>query len=62
MMPLLRWLARRPLWLLHACGALLGWLAYALSPSYRRQIRENAARAGVSVAERRASVAEAGRW
>jgi KDO2-lipid IV(A) lauroyltransferase len=61
MMPLLRWLARRPLWFLHACGAVLGWLAYALSPSYRRRLRENAARAGVSVAERRASVAEAGR-
>ena len=60
-MPLLRWLARLPLWLLHGCGALLGWLAYALSPSYRRQLCENAARAGVSVAERRASVAEAGR-
>jgi Kdo2-lipid IVA lauroyltransferase/acyltransferase len=61
MMPLLRWLARRPLWSLHACGAVLGWLAYALSPSYRARLRENAARAGVSVAERRASVAEAGR-
>jgi len=61
MMPLLRWLARRPLWFLHACGAVLGWLAYALSPSYRARLRENAARAGVSVAERRASVAEAGR-
>ena len=60
-MPLLRWLARWPLWVLHACGALAGWLAYALSPTYSRRLRENAALAGVSVAARRASVAEAGR-
>jgi lauroyl/myristoyl acyltransferase len=50
-----------PLWLLHALGAALGWLTYALSPSYRRRLKANARRAGVSVADRRASVAEAGR-
>ncbi len=61
MIELLRWLSRRPLWLLHALGAALGWLAYALSPSYRSRLRANAAQAGVSVADRRASVAEAGR-
>jgi len=58
---LLAWLARRPLRHLHALGALLGWLAYALSPSYRRRLNANAALAGVAVAERRAAVAEAGR-
>ena len=57
----LNWLARRPLWLLHALGAALGWLAYAGSPSYRRRLRSNAALAGLTVAQRRASVAEAGR-
>lgn len=57
----LRWLSRWPLWLLHALGAVLGWLTYALSPSYRRRLKANAALAGVSTADRRASVAEAGR-
>jgi Kdo2-lipid IVA lauroyltransferase/acyltransferase len=58
---LLHWLARRSLRFLHALGALLGWLAYALSPSYRGRLRANAALAGLTPAQRRASVAEAGR-
>jgi Kdo2-lipid IVA lauroyltransferase/acyltransferase len=57
----LRWLSRRPLRLLHAWGAALGWLAYAASPSYRQRLRDNAALAGVSVQARRAAVAEAGK-
>jgi KDO2-lipid IV(A) lauroyltransferase len=61
MLTLLCWLSGWPLWLLHALGGALGWLTYALSPSYRARLRANAAQAGVSVADRRASVAEAGR-
>ncbi|MCC7101208.1 MAG: lysophospholipid acyltransferase family protein [Rubrivivax sp.] len=61
MLALLRWISRWPLWLLHALGGGLGWLTYAASPSYRRRLRANAAAAGVSTADRRASVAEAGR-
>jgi KDO2-lipid IV(A) lauroyltransferase len=61
MSSLLAWLSRRPLRLLHALGAALGWLTYALSPSYRSRLRANAALAAVGVAERRAAVAEAGR-
>ncbi|MDE2457405.1 MAG: lysophospholipid acyltransferase family protein [Burkholderiales bacterium] len=61
MLPLLRWLSRRSLRLLHALGAALGWAGYALSPSYRRRLVENAALAGLGAAERRASVAEAGK-
>lgn len=57
----LRWLSRRSLRFLHALGAFLGWLVYALSPSYRRRLRMNAARAGISLAQRRQSVAEAGK-
>lgn len=58
---LLHWLARWPLWLLHALGALLGWLTYAASPSYRKRLVANAELAGVGLAARRASVAQAGR-
>jgi KDO2-lipid IV(A) lauroyltransferase len=61
MSPLLHWLSRRDLRLLHVLGAALGWLAYSGSPSYRRRLRENAAQAGLTPAQRRASVAEAGR-
>lgn len=61
MFTLVRWLSRWPLWSLHALGGALGWLTYALSPSYRSRLRANAALAGISVDDRRASVAEAGR-
>ncbi len=58
---LLGLLARLPLRLLHALGAALGWVAYALSPPYRERLRANVALAGMGDAVRRASVAEAGR-
>jgi len=61
MMLLLRWLSRWPLAWLHALGAVLGWLTWALSPSYRRRLAANASLAGVGAAERRRSIAEAGR-
>ena len=35
-----------PLPILHALGAAAGWVVYALSPSYRRRLRENLAHAG----------------
>lgn len=40
---------------------MLGWLDYALSPSYRRHLREKAQRAGITVAQRRESVGQAGK-
>ncbi len=55
-----RLLAYLPLPLLHNLGALAGWLAYALSPAYRRHLRDNMALAGVE-AVRSAAVAEAGK-
>ena len=60
-LPVLSWLSRRSLRLLHAAGALLGWAAYLASPSYRRRLKANAALAGVAAPQRRASVAEAGK-
>jgi KDO2-lipid IV(A) lauroyltransferase len=61
MLILVRWLSKRSLRFLHALGAALGWAGYLLSPSYRSRLNQNAALAGLGVAERRASVAEAGR-
>ena len=58
---LLRWLARRSLRSLHVLGTFLGWVVYALSPSYRRRLRTNAQRAGITLQQRRQSVAEAGK-
>ena len=55
------WLAARSLRLLHAWGGLLGWVGYLLSPSYRRRLDDNAAAAGLTPAQRRAAVADAGR-
>jgi len=41
-------LARFPLRSNHAWGALAGRLVYALSPRYRRRLRENLARSGIA--------------
>lgn len=58
----LRLLARLPLSCAHALGAAAGWLIYALSPTYRRHLRQNLATAGYhDAALRRAAVAQAGR-
>jgi Kdo2-lipid IVA lauroyltransferase/acyltransferase len=43
---LFRFLSVFPLPLLHTLGSGLGWLVYLASPSYRRRMRENMARAG----------------
>lgn len=61
MLTLFRWLSRWPLWMLHAFGGALGWLTYALSPTYRRRFKANVRQAGVAGAASRAAIAEAGR-
>ena len=50
-----------PLRLLHAAGAVLGWLAFLLSPTYRRRFLANVAQAGYRFSEVRPAVAEAGK-
>lgn len=57
---LFRLLARLPLPVLHNLGAVLGWLAWLLSPTYRRHLRENIALAGLGDAAT-AAIAEAGK-
>lgn len=61
MLILVRWLSARSLRFLHALGGVLGWVAYGGSAHYRRRLRHHAALAGIGAAERRASVADAGR-
>lgn len=59
---LMRFAALLPLAVLHAAGALLGWLIYLASPTYRRHLRENLEQAGFGEARtRRAAVSEAGK-
>jgi KDO2-lipid IV(A) lauroyltransferase len=57
---LFRLLARLPLTVLHNLGAFAGWLAFWLSPTYRRHLRENTTQAGMEHV-RGAAVAEAGK-
>jgi KDO2-lipid IV(A) lauroyltransferase len=54
-------LSRWPLPLLHGLGAVLGWLSFLLSPTYRRRFVANARQAGFRFAEVSAGVAEAGK-
>lgn len=58
-----RLLSHLPLGVLHALGGVAGWLAYLLSPTYRRHLRENLERAvGPGHGDvRRAAIREAGR-
>jgi KDO2-lipid IV(A) lauroyltransferase len=61
---LFRFLSRLPLRWLHALGALLGWLTWLFSPTYRRHMQENMALAlGEAGAQRvrHAAIAAAGK-
>ncbi|QXL83119.1 lysophospholipid acyltransferase family protein [Comamonas sp. NLF-1-9] len=61
-MPLiLRLLSLLPLWLLHGLGALLGWMVFALSPTYRRRFIAHAQQAGYSLRSVGSAVGHAGR-
>lgn len=61
MLPLFRLLSMLPLRLLHALGAVLGWLVFLSSPVYRQRFRENARQAGLRFAQVRGAVAHTGR-
>ena len=58
---LFRWSAHLPLAVLHMVGALLGWLAYLASPTYRKRFNENVAQAGIPPRQARRAIAEAGK-
>lgn len=57
----LRFFSVLPLWLLHALGAALGWVAFCASARYRQRFCAHAALAGYSFGAVRAAVAHAGR-
>jgi len=61
MLFLLRFLAAWPLWLLHPLGAVLGWVVFAASPTYRRRLLAHVRQAGYGRAVARAAVGHAGR-
>ena len=49
-----------PLWALHALGHALGWLAWLLSPVYRRRFLQNARQAGLGWAQFWPAIGHAG--
>lgn len=53
--------SRLPLVVLHGLGAVLGWLSFLLSPTYRSRLMANARQAGQPVSIALTSVAHAGR-
>ena len=61
MLTLFRALSRCPLWFLHGIGALLGWITYWASPTYRRRFDENVRQASLTPAQARPAIAAAGR-
>lgn len=58
---LLRLMSRCPLWLLHGLGAVLGWLTWWASPTYRRRFQANVRIAGLDWVLARPAIAHAGR-
>jgi KDO2-lipid IV(A) lauroyltransferase len=54
-------LSRLPLSVLHAIGALLGWVVFLSSPRYRRRFLTNAGQAGMPRQQWRPAVAQAGK-
>jgi KDO2-lipid IV(A) lauroyltransferase len=62
MLWLFRFFSLWPLAVLHGMGGAMGWLTWALSPSYRAQFRANVAQAGLPFAAARPAIAEAGRF
>ena len=57
---LFRLLAVLPLSVLHVLGAVLGWIAFLASPTYRRRLLANAGQAGFDFHSVRPAVAAAG--
>jgi KDO2-lipid IV(A) lauroyltransferase len=50
-----------PLWLAHGIGAALGWLVFALSPTYRGRFLSNSKQAGYTFSAVKGAIASSGR-
>lgn len=50
-----------PLWLAHAIGAVMGWLVFAVSPTYRKRFLANSRQAGYTFKEVKGALASSGR-
>ncbi|MEY4425896.1 MAG: hypothetical protein RL535_194 [Pseudomonadota bacterium] len=50
-----------PLWFAHGLGAVLGWLVFMLSPTYRGRFLANSKQAGYTFAQVKAAIASSGR-
>ncbi|MBC7603896.1 MAG: lysophospholipid acyltransferase family protein [Ramlibacter sp.] len=61
MKTLFRVLALVPLPVLHALGALVGWLSFVASATYRARFIDNARQAGYRLADVRGAVAQSGK-
>ena len=61
MRPVFKMLSVFPLWLLHAIGWAMGWVAFLSSSAYRRRFLENVHQAGISAQEWRPAIGEAGK-
>jgi len=56
-----RFFSRWPLWALHLLGAAAGWLAWLLSPTYRRRFVANVRQAGLGLGQAWPAIAHAGK-
>lgn len=61
MVLIFKFLSVFPLWLLHALGWGVGWLAFLGSATYRRRFLDNARQAGLTRAQWRRAVGESGK-
>ncbi len=61
MITLFKLMSLSPLWLLHAKGWVLGWLAFVFSGVYRRRFINHARLAGLSMSSWLAAVGESGK-
>jgi KDO2-lipid IV(A) lauroyltransferase len=61
MLLLFQFFARFPLGVLHGLGLAMGWIVFALSPTYRRRFLDNSRQAGYGFSELRAAVGHAGK-
>lgn len=50
-----------PLWLAHGMGAVLGWLVFAVSPTYRKRFLDNSRLAGYTFKEVKGAIASSGK-